>query len=134
MNKTGARISNPLPPQALAMAERYAESKTDADFLFPHLKTGEDMDANVLRRRISSRNALTNKYLKMVAQRAGLEPDGFSMHVARHSFADYARTKSPNLYAISKTLGHANLKITETYLRSFDQQAVDALGAELWGE
>jgi len=134
MNKTGARISNPLPPQALELAERYAAGKADSDFLLPHLKSGEDAESNLMRRRIGSRNALTNKYLKAVAERAGLEPDGFSMHVARHSFADYARTKSPNLYAISKTLGHANLKITETYLRSFDQQAVDALGAELWGE
>ena len=71
----------------------------------------------------------------MAAERAGLnDADSISMHISRHSFADYARIKSGNLYAISKTLGHSSLQITEAYLKSFDQDAVDQLADQLWGE
>ena len=62
------------------------------------------------------------------------DADRISMHLARHSFADYARTKSGNLYAISKTLGHSSLQITQAYLKSFDQDAVDQLADELWSD
>ncbi|GAB5521885.1 MAG: site-specific integrase [Rhodothermales bacterium] len=132
MNKTKALVSNPLPPQAILMANHYGRDKSNDAFLFPHLTAGDEDDSNRLRKRIASRNTLVNTYLKKVAQEVGVDPEGLSMHVARHSFADFARTKSGNLYAISKTLGHSDLKITEQYLSSFDQQAVDALGADLW--
>ena len=52
--------------------------------------------------------------------------------MARHSFADHARTRSGDLYAISKSLGHGNLQTTETYLRSFDRDAVGSLADDLW--
>lgn len=48
------------------------------------------------------------------------------MHLARHSFANIARQKNANVYDISKTLGHSNLKITETYLSKFDTASQDA--------
>jgi integrase/recombinase XerD len=55
-----------------------------------------------------------------------------SFHVARHSYADFARTRSGDLFAISKALGHASLQITQTYLKSFDRDAVDRLSEQLW--
>jgi len=85
-----------------------------------------------VRRKIASKNALVNRYLKKVAERAELEPEGLSTHVARHSFADYARRESGDLYAISKALGHKSLQITEQYLKSFDRDAVDQLANDLW--
>jgi site-specific recombinase XerD len=79
----------------------------------------------LIRRRISSKNALVNKHLKTLAEM--IETDiALSFHVSRHSFADYARASGVDLYAISKALGHSNLKVTETYLKSFDHDAVDA--------
>ena len=64
---------------------------------------------------------------------ADIEHEGLSTHVARHSFADYARQRTGDLYAISKSLGHGNLQTTQTYLKSFDRDAVDKLADELWG-
>ena len=92
-----------------------------------------DRDGVYLRKRIASRNTTANAALKRLASLAGIEPDGLSTHVARHSFADYARRQTGDLYAISKSLGHGNLSTTETYLRSFDRDAVDGLATRLWG-
>lgn len=135
MLKTGTLVSLPLPPAAHALLARYAsgDGAAASPFLFPFLKAGEDADPVRLRRRIGSHNAKTNEHLKTLAALAGLErPDTVSFHVARHSFADYARVRSGDLYAISKALGHASLSITQTYLKSFDRDATDRLSAQLW--
>ncbi|MEL6706016.1 MAG: site-specific integrase [Bacteroidota bacterium] len=131
MMKTGTPMSVPLSEPALRIADVYADADT---YLFPLLKKGDERDSVHLRRRIASRNAQINAALKRVARLAGLEPEGLSMHVARHSFADYARRQGGNLYAISKSLGHSNLQTTETYLKSFDRDAVDGLADQLWGK
>ena len=133
MNKTGRCISIPVPEQAIRLLAPYMKGKQPQDFVMPFLNRGDDEDPRKLRRRISSKNTMCNKNIKVAAKRAGIaDPSSVSMHISRHSFADYARKKSGNLYAISKTLGHSSLQITETYLKSFDQEAVDQLGKELW--
>jgi integrase len=67
---------------------------------------------------------LINKYLKDIATKAEITKT-ITSHTARHTFADLARQKTDNIYNLSKTLGHSSLKVTEAYLASFDQQAVD---------
>ena len=134
MMKTGTPMSFRLPPPALEIAGRYAETADDrGGYLFPLLKPGDEADGVTLRKRVNSKNVVVNKRLKRLATLAELDPDGLTFHVARHSFADHARTKSGNLYSISKALGHGDLKTTEAYLKSFDRDAVDELSAQLWG-
>jgi integrase len=140
MMKTGTAIDLPLPPPAVQIAERYRADAQAGGYLFPILTERDGLgpdgqpDGVRLRRRISSRNASANTALKELAAKAGIRaPDEVSFHVARHSFADYARTASGNVYAVSKALGHANLTITETYLKSFDRDATDRLQDDLWG-
>jgi len=132
MLKTNTPVSVPLPEMALQPLQPYFTGKSSDAFVFPFLLPGDDKDPVRLRRRINSKNVIVNKNLKKVAEEAELKPEGLSMHVARHSFADYARTRSGNLYAISKTLGHTSLQVTQVYLKSFDQDAVDQLAKELW--
>ena len=135
MAKTGTPVSAPLPPPAVELVEHYRAGEHfqgPESFLFPLLEPGDDSGPVKVRRRIASKNALVNRYLKKVAERAEVEPEGLSTHVARHSFADYARRQSGDLYAISKALGHKSLQITEQYLKSFDRDAVDQLANDLW--
>jgi site-specific recombinase XerD len=62
--------------------------------------------------------------LSRIATKAGIDKK-ITTHTAKHSFADIARQKTDNIYNLSKTLGHSSIKITEAYLASFDQRAVD---------
>ena len=126
MLKTGSPVSIPIPEDARAILRPYLDRKVA--YVFPLLSEGDERDSVRLRRRISSRNVVINRNLKTVAEMAGIKPDGLSMHVARHSFADYARQKSGNLFAISKALGHRDLTTTQQYLKSFDREAVDRSG------
>ncbi len=133
MMKTATPMSVPLPPPAIEIVRRYeGEAAERGGYLFPLLEKGDERDAVHVRRRISSRNAQVNVALKRVANLAEIEDEGLSMHVARHSFADFARRRSGDLYAVSKTLGHGNLKTTQDYLASLDRDAVDKLADDLW--
>jgi len=94
-------------------------------FIFPFLSDRYDYsDPMFLHNQIVSKTALVNKYLKDIAKKTGINKK-ITTHTARHSFADIARQKTDNIYNLSKTLGHSSLKVTEAYLSSFDEKAVD---------
>jgi len=104
---------------------KYYDSEDQEHYIFPFFKNNIDYsDPIFLHNQISAKTALLNKYLKQIAKKAGINKN-ISTHTARHSFADIARKKTNNLYNLSKTLGHSSLKITEAYLASFDEDAID---------
>jgi integrase len=137
MGKTGKRATLQLIPQARRIVAAYlihsdGTPKDGSDFLFPML-TGADLStARSTYNAISSQNALHNKYLTKLAKRAKVKGK-LSFHVARHSFADLARRRGWDVYAISKALAHSGLAITERYLAGFDAQLVDARMDQLFG-
>lgn len=132
MMKTENLVSMPLPDAALQIVKRWTESH-DGQFLFPYLEEGDEDDPVHLRKRISVWNQMANRSLKELARRADIDtPDDVTTHVARHSFGDLARRSSEDLYAVSKALGHSDLKTTERYLAAFDQDAVDSLTDRMW--
>ncbi len=133
MLKTGNPMSLPLHDLARRLSEKHTQQGDPFEgYLFPFLRPSDEKNDVQLRRRIASRNAQANTILKRLAKKAGIEPKGLTTHVARHSFADFARRKSNDLYAVSKSLGHRNLHTTEVYLNSLDEEAVDQLAEEIW--
>ncbi len=134
MMKTDNLVRIPLPDSAIEIAERWTEAH-GGSFLFPYLKEGDDKDPVHLRKRISVWNQMANRSLKDLAKRAEIEdPDDVTMHVARHSFGDLARRRGDDLYAVSKALGHSDLKTTERYLAAFDDDAVNNLTDQIWND
>jgi site-specific recombinase XerD len=81
----------------------------------------------------NAKNSLLNKYLNKLADMAGITKK-LSMHIARHSFANIARQKKANVYDISKALGHSSIKITESYLSSFDTKTQDETMKKVYGD
>ena len=128
--KTGKRAGVMLPEPAVRILRPYlvgadGKPKGPEDFLFPIL---DGYDLSTPRKEhaaVSAQNALANKYLKRVAERAGVRCN-LSFHVARHSFADLARRRGWNVYDISKALRHSSLAVTERYLAGDDSAALDA--------
>ena len=123
MYKTNKVHSLKLKVKPLAILEKYKSS--GESFIFPFLSDRYDYsDPMFLHNQIGAKTALINKYLKDIASKAGINKK-ITTHTARHSFADIARQKTDNIYNLSKTLGHSSLKVTEAYLSSFDEKAVD---------
>ena len=123
MSKTGKTKSIKLLPQTIEILQHYTGDDPEA-YLFPILEGYELSTARKLLNAISSQNALVNKYLKQLAEKAQITCK-LSFHIARHSFADIARKKGLDVYTISKALGHSSLKVTERYLKGFDTNALD---------
>lgn len=124
MSKTGTTKEIPLVPQAIEILLEYGYEGRDektGEFIFSLLDESKDYsDVFFLKKQISSKNVIINKNLKKVAKKAEIKKN-VSFHIARHSFADYARKKKMDLYSISKALGHSDLKTTEHYLKGFDE-------------
>jgi site-specific recombinase XerD len=115
-----------LLPQALKILALYDyENRSPNEFLFPIVDTRRDLSNPVVFENEKSRkNAIINKRLKEIAKRAGIELS-LSTHIARHSFANYARKNGMSIYSISKALAHSKLSTTEQYLESFDEEMLD---------
>lgn len=123
MYKTNKVHSLNLKEKPLQILDNYKGK--NGKYIFPYLSERYDYsDPMFLHDQIVAKTALINKYLKEIARKAGIKKK-VSTHTARHSFADIARQKTDNIYNLSKALGHSSLKVTEAYLATFDDQAVD---------
>lgn len=73
---------------------------------------------------------------KIAAQWRAAAGVRFSAHILRHTFATFALRGSKDVYAVSKALGHAQLKQTEIYISADVNQlrgAIDTLpGIDSW--
>lgn len=131
MNKTGGLKSVRLLPQARSILDAFPK-RPGSPYVFPILDGYDLSTGRKVRAATAAQTALANKYLKKIAALAEVATP-LSTHVARHSFADVARKAGWSVYDISKALGHANLKVTETYLKGFDADALDAKMDALFG-
>lgn len=77
-----------------------------------------------LYQQISAKNALINKYLKKITEKAGITTN-LTMHISRHAFAHIAQEAGAESSAIKNILGHSNLATTERYMGSFDTSKTD---------
>jgi integrase/recombinase XerD len=118
-----------LVGQAEAILRPYLDGKRPDQFVFPFLKDELDYsDKYFLECQVESKTTYINRVIKKLAGRAGIEnPEEVTTHVARHSFADLARRSGASVYDISKGLRHGSIRITEMYLSSLDEDAVNSL-------
>lgn len=118
MGKTSQWKNIKLLPESWHILEHYR----GRSYIFPVLDDG--MTGDRAYRRIASRNALANKDLKDIANLAGIE-SRVTFHTARHSSANWMRQSGMSVYDISKALAHSDIKVTQQYLASFDENSLD---------
>jgi integrase/recombinase XerD len=125
MNKTGTGQSIPLVKQAQKILKYYQDNfKNDLNLIFPILREKDLTTKFKLFNAISSNNTLVNRHLKTIG---GLAKISFpiSFHISRHSYSELARKSGMDLFALSKSLRHSSLNVTEGYLNSFDDAIVE---------
>jgi integrase len=117
--KTGKFRSKKIIPKARKILDHYHyNGLRPTDYVFPFLRSknkkqfNEDEWLGV----IASANALINGNLKTIAGKIGVS--NISMHVARHSFADIAKRKTGNVFAVSDALDHSYVTVTEDYFNA----------------
>lgn len=66
-------------------------------------------------------NQMCNKYLKIIALKAGLNKN-LTMHMGRHTFATWALRKGVRIEVVSKMLAHADIETTQIYAKVLQEE------------
>ena len=141
MGKNHKDRDNILVSQARAILKSYEhEGMQRDDYVFPWLTNDKPYAKHVTQNEkdtmsvelktalfndISAKTALLNKYLKQIAELAGIDKH-LSFHVSRHSFARLAKERKTDSGVIQGLLAHSSLKTTEGYMGQFDTSVEDA--------
>jgi len=105
-------------PQVQAIIDRWGNKPQETDtYIFPILEKG--MSATEQMKRIAARIKNTNKYIKRIAEKLGINSLPTTYH-ARHSFATMMLNLGASVEQISESLGHTSISTTQNYLAGFD--------------
>ncbi|QCR24744.1 phage integrase SAM-like domain-containing protein [Pontibacter sp. SGAir0037] len=108
-----------ITPEMKAIMERWGNPPESQDiYIFPFLKGGESPTDE--RRIIKNITKLMNDKMKIIGDELGI--GNISTYTARHSYASVLKRSGANIAFISESLGHNDLKTTENYLASFEQE------------
>ena len=121
-HKTGKNINFPLQPHAVELIKKY--SNTQSEYLFPILNEKVHITELQQHYRIQKTIKKINKWLKKIAEKTGVEVN-LTTYVARHSYATVLKRSGVHIALISETLGHSDLKTTQIYLDSFENEQID---------
>ncbi len=128
-----------VEPALEILSYYHKEDAKPNDYIFPLLDNGAEYAKFVtladkdrmkpelrhyLYQQVSAKNALINKYLKKIAEKAEVTTN-LTMHISRHAFAHIAQESGAESSAIKDILGHSNLATTERYMGSFDTTKTD---------
>ena len=97
--------------------ERWGNLKYPDNYIFKHL-IGNETPLE-LKRKTQYLTRLINRAMKYIADQLGIAH--ISTYTARHSFATVLKRSGANIAYISESMGHSNLRTTENYLASFEQ-------------
>ncbi|MBC5992409.1 site-specific integrase [Pontibacter cellulosilyticus] len=107
-----------LTPELEEIIDRWGNKpKTQASYVFPLLSEGLTPEQE--RQKIKQATKNINKYIDRIAKAVGIEKD-VTTYTARHSFSTVLKRAGVSMAEISEALGHKDLKTTESYLDSFE--------------
>lgn len=128
-HKTGKKMVVRIPHEATALFEKCRNKKTDSGYLFPILDETTENDKKLYENYRQALRTFNRKLAKMAALL--LPVTNISSYTARHTWATLAFYSGIPIGIISKALGHSSIKVTETYLKPFENEKVDAANDEL---
>lgn len=128
-HKTGRQITVAIPRMARKLFERCRNKEPGCGYLFPILTddVSSDEEMYALYRKALRR---FNKQLEVLAKLL-LTDAKLSSYTARHSWATVAYHMEVAPGIISQALGHSSVRVTETYLKPFERNKVDAVNETL---
>ncbi|MFV8324677.1 phage integrase SAM-like domain-containing protein [Flavobacterium sp. ZS1P14] len=128
-SKTKGRFVIKIMPPVQIVLDYYLSQKSTTDYLFPILLKN-DLTAIQIENRKHKTLSKFNKDLKTLAILAQVEKNVTS-YVIRHSFATNMKQLGVATDLISQSMGHANLDITNSYLKEFENNVIDDANQKL---
>lgn len=125
--KTHRSYSLPVNDQVAAILARWPGH----GYLLPILIPGMTEHEQFLRRGWTTRQA--NRAIRAAAAALGFEIPGLTFYTARHTYATSLKRRGVATEVISEALGHADLRTTDLYLKSFEDDVLDQADKLLLG-
>ncbi|MFT6923144.1 MAG: integrase/recombinase XerD [Crocinitomicaceae bacterium] len=120
-SKTQGSFSIKLTNESISVLNQYdVSSKVSSEYIFPFGFENTEQG----RERYKQQRKRVNRKLKELAKLAKIDEE-LTTYFARHSWATIAKRKMVPITLISEGLGHADLKTTQIYLGSFDDDVLD---------
>ena len=91
------------------------------------IMVNEEIDQRLKELQPLPTNVHTNRELKELGKLAGINGN-ITFHMARHSFATNILNAKGNIVAISKLLGHTNIRTTQIYAQAANPMLDEAVG------
>lgn len=107
-----------LTPELKYIIEKWGNKPQPENFIFPYL-TGKE-DAEKRKKITQDLTKRINNRMKLIGKHLGI--GNITTYTARHSFATVLKRSGANVAFISESLGHKDLKTTESYLASFEKE------------
>lgn len=113
-------ISVMLTDKTKQIVNKWSNSSQSADnYIFPILE--QNISAEREKKIIEQFIKTTNKYMKRIAKELGISQN-LTTYVARHTFSTILKRNGVPISFISESLGHGDLRTTENYLGSFEDE------------
>ena len=119
--KTGKSFDILISDEALEIIEHF---RTHKEYIFPIYDESFHITPSQRKNRREKIQKQVNKDLRKIAKLLQFETD-FTFYSARHTSATTLKRRGISTDVISEALGHANLRITQTYLSKFGSDIMD---------
>lgn len=126
--KTGRPLTVRLTPEARQLIGRLANRDSRSPYLFPFLSSPEGSEAAYREYQAALRRL--NRHLAVLRLRLGCDT-ALSTYTARHTWATMAYYCEVHPGIISEAMGHSSIAVTETYLKPFRNERIDAANREV---
>lgn len=122
-SKTKGKFNLEVIEKAREILDYYSAQNRPTDYIFPILLKQGLTEQQIFYRKTKVLRKY-NKDLKELAQLAKIDKK-LTSYVARHSFATILKMSGTSVEKISEMMGHSDVQVTMSYLRSFDNEVLD---------
>jgi len=116
--KTRKEIRATVTEDMYRIIKRWGNKPQPDNYIFPYITDVEDAEKR--KRLTKDLTKRINKRMKLIG--TALNIGNVTTYVARHSFATVLKRSGANIAFIGESLGHNDLKTTESYLASFEKE------------
>jgi site-specific recombinase XerD len=127
--KTHKQYSVNINEKANTILKPYLEGKDENDFIFDYVTRTEPA---LIRKDIENARHTFNKYLTKIGEELKISTP-LTSYVSRHSYATIGKKMGVSMAALSESLGHSELKTTQIYLDSFENEYLDDVNKLITG-
>ncbi len=125
-HKTGRKITVSVPPEAMAILEKYRDERSASPYLFPIIKQLGHNEYGQYTRMLR----LQNYNLLLLARALNIR-ERLSTYTARHTWATTALQQNYNANLICDAMGHSSVKVTETYFQPFKEAEINKMNRNI---